>query len=464
MNNSVEIVEQLISKLDCNGEKLKSETFDFVDEFVRIASKLNVNPWSPKVANYLDEEDPLSHLRDEFCIPEADGVEKIYFCGNSLGLQPKRTKDLMCQELDVWAKQGVLGFFDHPHGNPWIDIDKQAVKGCAKLCGALDSEIALMGTMTANLHFMLVSFYKPTNQRYKILVESNLFPSDNYAIVSQLEFHGYTDGVIYLKPRDGEHSIRQEDVMHELSSRGNEIALVLLPGLQYYSGQKFDIKTITKAAKKEGCCVGWNLAHSMGNTELKLHEWDVDFAVFCSYKYLNSGPYSIGGIFVHQKNSSVFRLKGWWGNREETRFHMKSAFDVSPGAAGFQLSAPSLFSIVSLISSLQVYDLVSFHSLLKKSSLLTSYLCFAIKVMISEQNITIITPLDSSSRGCQISILLKNLNKSAHQVLKALDARGIIVDAREPDVIRVTPVPLYNTFAECHTFVCALRDILGESD
>ena len=401
----------------------------------------------------LDLNDDLKKYRDEFHIPlQKNGKEHIYFCGNSLGLQAKRTKKFLNQELEDWATFGVEGHFHAK--NPWMPYHEFLTESYSKIVGAKKSEVVAMNTLTVNLHLMLVSFYRPTKNRYKIIIEADAFPSDIYAVESQIKHHGYSvdDCLIKLNSRRGEASIRIDDIEDIIRDEGDKIALIMLGGVNYYTGQVFDFERIVKAGKERGIFVGFDLAHAVGNIQLDLHKWDIDFAVWCSYKYLNSGPGSVAGAFVHEKHhsSDLPRFAGWWGHDKETRFDMPNTFKAIKSVEGWQLSNPPILSLAAIRASLSIFDEVGMERLVVKSKKLTDYLVFLLST-IKTNRIQIITPKE---RGCQISIRVKNGNKA---LFDAITAQGVIADWRAPDVIRVAPVPLYNSFSDVFKFYRILK-------
>jgi kynureninase len=396
--------------------------------------------------------DSLRAFRERFHIPKmANGSDCVYLCGHSLGLQPKSAREYVEQELEDWAQLGVEGHFQAR--NPWMPYHEILSAPISRLVGALPIEVVGMNSLTVNLHLMMVSFYRPTSKKNKILIESNAFPSDQYAVKSQIQYHGYDPGesLIELKPRSGETSIRTEDIEERIACDGDKIALVMLGGVNYYSGQAFDFCRITEAGHAKGCIVGFDMAHAAGNLPLKLHDWDIDFAVWCSYKYLNAGPGAIAGCFVHERHareSHLPRFAGWWGHDKENRFRMPPDFAAIPGAEGWQLSNPSILSAAALRASLDIFDEATMQRLRGKSEQLTGYLEFLLGQSWSK-NFSIITPRDSSHRGAQLSL---RLSENGRAVCDALAKEGIICDWREPDIMRVAPVPLYNTFSDVHTF------------
>ena len=407
-------------------------------------------------ASELDAKDELRSYRNEFYIPlQKNGEEHIYMCGNSLGLQPKRTKEFLNQELDDWANFGVEGHFHAK--NPWLPYHEFLAEGYAKIVGAKTSEVVAMNTLTVNLHLMMVSFYKPTKQRHKIIIEGDAFPSDIYAVESQIKHHGFlpTTSLIKLRPRNRESSIRTEDIAAIIEREGDQIALIMLGGVNYYTGQVFDFQTITKLAHNKQINVGFDLAHAAGNIKLELHKWNVDFAVWCSYKYLNSGPGSVAGAFIHEKhhNANLPRFAGWWGHNKEERFKMPDKFNPITSAEGWQLSNPPILSLAAIRASLSIFDEVGMEKLVSKSKKLTDYLVFLLNSIESDR-IEIITP---EERGCQLSIRVKNGDK---KLFDSITRKGVIADWREPDVIRVAPIPLYNSFQDVFNFCSTLKEEL----
>jgi len=409
-----------------------------------------------------DQLDELSNYREQFHIPkDKNGIDWLYFTGNSLGLQPKSTQAYLQQELNDWANFGVEGHFEAK--NPWMPYHEFLTESMAEIVGAKPIEVVIMNTLTTNLHLLMVSFYQPTKTKYKIVIESDAFPSDKYAVESQLKFHGVDvdEGLILWKPRKGEELLRIEDLENILEDQGNEIALLLIGGVNYYTGQFLDIKKIAKLGHAKGCMVGIDLAHGVGNIQPNLHDSNVDFAAWCTYKYLNAGPGSLGGLFVHEKhahNKTLKRFAGWWNHNKETRFNMRQPFDVMAGAEGWQLSNPPILSMAAIRASLDMFTKVGMDALRKKSEKLTGYFEFLINALDNE-SIKIITPSNPEERGCQLSIQVKNADKSLH---KKLTEAHIITDWREPDVIRAAPVPLYNTFQDVYNMVEKLKSILNE--
>ncbi|EMR10757.1 kynureninase [Pneumocystis murina B123] len=416
-------------------------------------------------SNYLDEQDSLKELRNEFELPiQKNKADKlcIYMSGNSLGLLSKRIRVLINEELNVWAKQGVNGHFEHFYGREWVRIEETVREGLAKIVGGKKIEVVAMNSLSVNIHLLMASFYKPQGFKRKILIEDHAFSSDYYAIASHLSWHGLNPEteILTVSPLKGCYTLTTEHILQTIDKHANEIAMIFFSGVHYYTGQAFDISTITKYAKSKSIIVGWDLAHAVGNIELKLHDWKVDFAVWCTYKYLNSGPGGVGGIFVHEYYANNrLRLLGWWGNDLKTRFNMNNQqFDSLYGASGFQISNPSVFNMVSLLGSLEVFSKVSMSSIRRKSVLLTGYLEYLLLTLCSSALFTIITPGNPEERGAQLS--LRFYKDSTQVIFDQLRANGVVVDLRKPDVIRVAPVPLYNTFGEVFDFVCILKKIL----
>ena len=408
-----------------------------------------------------DQEDPLRTFRQEFYLPtDDDGKPLIYFCGHSLGLQPKNVSHSIQQELEKWQKQGVEGHLRKP--TPWVLYHHLLKKPLAHLVGAGEHEVVAMNNLTTNLHLMLVSFYRPTAQRYKILIEAAAFPSDHYAVESQVRFHGFdpADALVMLSPRPGEETLRTEDILSAIATHDSDLALVLLPGVQYYTGQFFDLPSITEAAHRAGAQAGFDLAHAIGNVPLQLHDWNVDFAVWCSYKYLNSGPGNNGGAFVHERyahDPSLPRFAGWWGHDEQERFRMQPGFKPMYGVDGWQLSNVNILSMAAQRASLQMIEEATIQAMREKSVRLTGFLVECLQAMgLTDQYLTIITPEDVAQRGCQLSLTLHHQGK---KVFERLTQAGVVADWREPNVIRVAPTPLYNTFEEVYRFCEILQRI-----
>lgn len=415
---------------------------------------------SERFAQLLDKRDPLATFREEFLFPPGpNGSPVIYMSGNSLGLQPKKVRDHIEQELRDWANLGVEGHFHAKY--PWVPYHENLTESTARLVGALPHEVVVMNSLTVNLHLMMVSFYRPTPTRYRILIEGAAFPSDQYAVASQAQLHGFApgDAVIEVHPREGEETIRQEDILAILQSEGESIALVMLGNCNYLTGQAFDMKAITAAAQARGCVVGYNLAHGAGNLEMQLHDWNVDFAVWCSYKYLNAGPGGIAGCFVHERHSTRFdlpRLAGWWGHDKQSRFLMGPSFNPIVGAEGWQLSNPPIFQLAALHASMTLFDKAGIANLRKKSEMLTGYMEFMLD-RLPDGACRIITPRDPDARGCQLSL---HLDGKPKQLIAALKQAGAICDFREPDVVRVAPAPLYNSFTDVWRFATMLGDLI----
>ncbi|HEY7308491.1 MAG TPA: kynureninase [Gemmataceae bacterium] len=403
-------------------------------------------------ARALDDADPLRHFRDQFHIPmRPDGRPAIYFCGHSLGLQPRAARGLVEQELDAWARLGVEAHF---HGkNPWYSFHENFRETGARLVGARPGEVVFMNSLTVNLHLMMATFYRPTATRYRILMDAPVFPSDLYAMQSQLRLHGFesSDGLLLIEGDD-------VDLEAELAERGDEIAVVLLSGVNFLTGRYFDIPRLAEAARRQGCVFALDLAHAVGNVELRLHDWQVDFAVWCSYKYLNAGPGAVGGCFVHETHGRDItrpRLAGWWGNDPATRFdmHTQTTFVPRPGADGWQISNPPILAMAPLLASLALFDQAGMTALRDKSERLTGYLHYLLE-RLPRGRFEILTPAEPPRRGCQLSLLVHD---RPNEVLSALQTEGVVCDFREPNVVRVAPVPLYNTFHEVWTFARLLE-------
>lgn len=411
-------------------------------------------------AKQLDREDPLSYLRKEFHIPkDKHGKEWLYFTGNSLGLQPKITEKYIRQELKDWANLGVEGHFEAK--NPWLSYHELLTDTMAKIVGAKPIEVVVMNTLTTNLHLLMVSFYQPTKTKYKIIIESDAFPSDRYAVQSQLSFHGFDpeEALLEWKPKEGKELLELEDLEFLLDSHGDEVALLLIGGVNYYTGQFLDLKKITELGHAKDCMVGIDLAHGAGNIQPNLHDNGVDFAAWCTYKYLNSGPGSLSGLFVHEKHANrkdLPRFAGWWNHNKETRFNMRQPFDVMEGAEGWQLSNPPILSMAAIKASLDIFEKVGMTALLKKSKRLTGFFEYLIH-QIASDTIKIITPSNPNQRGCQLSLQVKNADKNLHH---KLTEHHIITDWREPDVIRCAPVPMYTSFEDVYHMVKTLESLL----
>jgi kynureninase len=413
-----------------------------------------------ETAIHLDREDALSEYRECFERPTDDqGQPLIYLCGNSLGLQPKQTKKYLELELEHWAKWGVDG---HTEGkNAWLPYHELLTHQMAEVVGGKPQEVVVMNTLTVNLHLMMVSFYRPTKERFKVIIEADAFPSDRYAVESQIKFHGFDpkEALILWQPNPEDGLCHFSDFEQLMQEHGQSTALVMLGNSNYYSGQVYPIRAITDISHHYGATVGFNLAHGAGNILCDLHENQVDFAVWCTYKYLNSGPGSLGGVFVHQRHAHAHelpRFTGWWGHNKETRFKMRDEFDPIPGAEGWQLSNPPILSMAAIRASLDLFDRAGMKSLREKSIKLTGFLADSLNAL-SHDKIRILTPIDPAHRGAQLSLQIKNSDKTLHQKLTDL---GVVSDWREPDVIRVAPAPLYNSFQDVHEFVQRLSQCL----
>ena len=407
-------------------------------------------------ARKADQTDPLHTFKAQFHFPHHNGKEVIYFCGNSLGLQPKSAHAAIETELKTWREQAVGGYFNG--ANPWLYYQDYCKPALAKIMGASHDEITVMNALTVNMHLMMLSFYQPTPTRYKIMLEAGAFPSDQYAVETQAKHHGFNpdDAIIEIAPRTGEKTLRTEDILQAIEENKDSLALIIFGGINYYTGQFFDIPTITKAAQAAGAIAGWDLAHVAGNIPLQLHDWQVDFAIWCSYKYLNAGPGAVGGVFVHSKHAQqteLNRMAGWWGNDEKTRFKMEKGFFAKPDASGWNISTAQVFNTVCLKASLEIFDQADIHALRSKSVQLTNYLEFLLQQLPNLQ-FEIITPADPAQRGAQLSLYFPNNGKAIHQ--KMIES-GIIVDYREPGVIRVAPAPLYCSFEDVYTFYEILK-------
>ncbi|GAB4092324.1 kynureninase [Flaviaesturariibacter terrae] len=408
-----------------------------------------------------DAADPLKQFRERFHIPQHNGQDTVYFTGNSLGLQPKATRDYIGQELDDWARLGVEGHFEAR--NPWLSYHELFPALLAPLLGARPDEVVAMNQLTVNLHLLMATFYRPAKERYKILCEAKAFPSDQYALESQVRLHGFdpNEAIVEVAPRPGEHCLREEDIIDAINQHGPQLALVLFGGVNYYSGQVLPMKVITDVAHNVGAYAGFDLAHAAGNVPLHLHDWDVDFACWCSYKYLNSGPGSVAGAFInerHCRNTELPRMAGWWGYEKETRFQMKPQFKAIPTAEGWQLSNAPVLSMAAHRAALDLFAEAGMEALCRKSRALTGFLFHVLDDINTRQelrSIEVITPREEEAHGCQVSILML---QKGREVFKALSDRGVIADWREPNVIRVAPVPLYNTFEDVWRF----GEIIGE--
>ncbi|HCS19714.1 MAG TPA: kynureninase [Bacteroidetes bacterium] len=408
--------------------------------------------YSADFAEKMDKEDTLSSFRDAFHIPVMHGKPCIYLTGNSLGLLPKSARSFVEQEFLDWQDLGVEGHTEAK--NPWLYYHHFLSKQVAAIVGAKEKEVVVMNNLTVNLHLMLVSFYRPTPTRFKIIIEGGAFPSDQYAVDSQAKFHGFDpkEAIIELLPRQGEYSLRTEDILAKIQEHQDSLALVMLGGVNYYTGQVYAMESITRAAHQAGALCGFDLAHGAGNIPVKLHDWDVDFAVWCSYKYLNSGPGGTSGVFVHEKHGNspdIPRFAGWWGHNEKERFLMKRDFVPMEGAQGWQLSNAQIFPMAIHRASLELFEKAGMDNLRKKSILLTGYLEFVLKHIhtLGKFDFEIITPSDPEQRGCQLSVLVRSNGKNLYDYLKT---QGVIVDWREPNVIRMAPVPMYTNFQDIY--------------
>lgn len=415
-------------------------------------------------AQSLDEKDPLKDWRKEFHLPKVNGKTAFYFTGNSLGCQPKRTRSFVEAEMKKWEDYAVEGHFV-PKDKPWMHYHKVTKDALAHLVGAKPIEVVAMNNLTVNLHLLMISFYQPSKTRYKIICEAGAFPSDQYMFETQLKHHGLKqeDALIELTPREGEYTLHTEDILQTIEETGEELALVLIGGLQYYTGQRFEMDKITSAGHKVGAKVGFDLAHGIGNIPLQLHNWNVDFATWCSYKYLNSGPGNVSGIFVHERYAHDFdlnRFAGWWGHDEDERFLMEKGFKPMPGADGWQLSNGNVLATAAHAASLEIFEEVGFDALRDKSKKLTGYLEFIVDELNREYgSFEIITPRDPEHRGAQLSIFFHEKGK---QLFDYLVDNGVIGDWREPNVIRIAPVPLYNSFEDVYHFGRLLKEALDK--
>ena len=407
--------------------------------------------YSLSYAQELDREDPLGKYRTQFHFPKVNDKEVIYFTGNSLGLQPKRTSNYVEEIMRDWRELAVEGHFYAD--KPWWDYHERLSKPLTGIIGAKEKEISVMNTLTVNLHLLMVSFYQPTPKRYKILVEEKAFPSDQYMVDSQVRFHNLdpSDAVVEVKKREGEHFWRTEDILKKIEEIGDELALVLIGGVNYYNGQVFEMEKITRAGKEAGAIVGWDLAHAVGNVKLEMHDWGVDFAAWCSYKYMNSGPGNASGVYIHESHlgkKDLPRFEGWWGTKKETRFLMKPEFEPIDTADAWQISNPPVLSLAPYLASLEMFDEVGMDSLIDKRNKLTGYLEFVLKKVSEEVkgNFEIITP---AKRGCQLSVFLHGEGRTLFEYLMK---EGVIVDWREPNVIRLAPAPFYCSYEDMYRF------------
>ena len=412
-------------------------------------------------ANYLDSLDELSAYKNQFIFPTHNNKPVIYFTGNSLGLQPKNAKDYVDEVMQDWANMAVEGHFYAK--NAWWEYHEKFSEALSKIVGAKPTEVSVMNTLTVNLHLLMVSFYKPNKNRYKILCEEKAFPSDQYMLQSQVKFHGYNpkDAIIEIKKRNGEHNIRTQDILDKIDEIGNELALILIGGVNYYTGQVFDIEVITKKAKEYNVIIGWDLAHAAGNIKLELNNWEVDFAAWCSYKYMNAGPGSVSGYFVHEKHhndSSLNRFAGWYGHNKERRFLMEQNFEPINNANGWQISNLPILSMAPYLASLELFNLVGMDKLIAKRNKITAYLEFILKDIEKETpnaNFEIITPTDDYEKACQLSVFFHGKGK---ELFNYLMSNGVVVDWREPNVIRFAPVPFYTSFSDIYNFGQILKN------
>jgi kynureninase len=410
----------------------------------------------------MDRRDPLAHFRERFSLPtikNRNGEPCIYLCGHSLGLQPKTASAYMAEGLNDWASLGVEGHFHAQH--PWMPYHRLLTEQTASLLGAQPSEVVVMNSLTVNLHLMMTSFYRPTKQRHKILIEASAFPSDQYAVKSQLLFHGFdpATSLFELIPRAGESYMRDEDIEGFIDRDGECIALIMLGGVNYASGQLFDMESITKIGHRKGCVVAFDLAHAAGNIPLRLHDWNADFAVWCSYKYLNGGPGCVGGCFVHERHGRAWdlpRFAGWWGHNEKIRFKMGPDFHPMPGAEGWQLSNPPVFALAPLRASMEIFTEAGINRLREKSLSLTAYMEFLLDQLPSGE-FSIITPRETHRRGAQLSI---RAVRNGRKLFERLTAAGIVADWREPDIIRVAAIPLYNSYHDVYQFAQRFASVL----
>ena len=411
-----------------------------------------------------DNKDPLQEVRSEFHIPQVNGKDSIYYTGNSLGLQPKTTAQYIQNELDDWAKYGVEGHFEAR--KPWFAYHEQFAAPIAKIVGGLPEEVVVMNNLTVNLNLLMVTFYRPTSKRFKIICEAKAFPSDQYAIEMQVRHHGLNpdDAIIEIAPRNGEHLIHHEDIIEAINHAGDQLALVIMGGVNYYTGQVFDMESIADAAHQVGAFCGFDLAHGVGNIELELHKWNIDFACWCSYKYMNSGPGGVSGVFInekHCKNTSLPRFAGWWGHDKSSRFLMEKGFQPIPTAEAWQMSNAPVITMAAHKASVDIFDRIGMKALRNKSIAMTDYLEFVINDISANSekaNFEIITPKNHKDRGCQLSIHAHGQGKS---LFDNLTKQGVIADWREPNVIRIAPVPLYNSFQDAYLFGQALKNAIN---
>jgi len=408
-------------------------------------------------AQQKDREDPLASFRQQFHFPQHQGKDSLYFCGNSLGLLPRHTEAAIAQELKDWGELAIGGYLHAK--NPWMRYQDHFKTPLSKIAGCLEEEVTVMNALTVNLHLLLLTFYHPDTERYKIIMEAGAFPSDQYALETQVRWHGFdpAETIVEISPREGEKIIREEDILAAIEEHKENLALVLFGGINYYTGQLFDMKAITAAAHRAGAFAGFDLAHAAGNVSLQLHDWEVDFAVWCSYKYLNGGPGAVGGVYLHEKyarNKDLVRMGGWWGNDESTRFKMQKGFIAKPEANGWNLSTAQVFNMVALKASLELFEAAGMPAILRKSRELTAYLAFLLQ-RLNNIRFDILTPASPERRGAQLSLYFKERSKEIHE--KMIGA-GIVVDYREPGVVRVAPAPLYNSFGDVYRLYLILED------
>eukprot|EP00416_Gambierdiscus_australes_P022112 CAMPEP_0171064994 /NCGR_PEP_ID=MMETSP0766_2-20121228/6600_1 /TAXON_ID=439317 /ORGANISM="Gambierdiscus australes, Strain CAWD 149" /LENGTH=479 /DNA_ID=CAMNT_0011521065 /DNA_START=47 /DNA_END=1486 /DNA_ORIENTATION=+ len=431
-----------------------------------------LSAFSVEFASWMDSQDELAHFREQFHFPTApntaarsEGDRCIYLCGNSLGLQPKSAQSYVVEELEKWQRWGVEGHFpDVNTTRPWVTADEDCRNDMARIVGAKPLEVAIMNSLTVNLHLLMCAFYRPTKSRYKIMMEGKAFPSDKFVVASQITHHGFdpADAIVEIWPRKEEHLLRTEDIEAAIGAAGDSVAVVMFSGIQYYTGQLFEMDRISRAARAKGCVVGFDLAHAAGNAPLQLHDWGCDFACWCTYKYLNAGPGNIAAAFVHERHaSSEFpgRLHGWWGHRRSDRFEMEHTFIPSPGAQAFMLSNPPVLCVAALRASTELFARAGVERLRAKSLLLTGYLELLIDAEVGPEHVEIITPRDAKQRGCQLSLVFRQDMQEVHT---ALSKGGVVCDLRKPSVMRLSPAPLYNSFLDIFHFVKILKGLLVE--
>lgn len=420
--------------------------------------------FSQEYAEAQDQADPLHHYRSKFFFPQHNGHEALYFTGNSLGLQPKKARELLLEELDDWAAFGVEGHTESRR--PWVRYHEFFTKPLAKIVGARPEEVVAMNGLTTNLHLLMASFFRPSGKRCKIICEGKAFPSDQYALHSQLRFHGLdpAEYLIEIAPDADSELIDEERIFEAIEKQGDEIALLMIGGVNYYTGQVFDMKKITASAREAGITVGWDLAHAAGNIPMQLHDWGVDFAAWCGYKYLNSGPGGVSGVFIHERHhgkKDIPRFEGWWGHNKESRFAMPDQFEPIPTAEAWQLSNAPVLSMTPLLASLELFEEAGMDALRSKAQKLTGYLEYVLKRVAEDtgREMKVLTPTAPSQRGCQLSVVIPGLGR---QMFEKISARGVIADWREPAVIRLAPVPLYNSFGDVYQFGKILKEVIDE--